>query len=193
MTSPLSLISRTALDAEPWPAYVLDAAGSIVAVNDAWDRVGGPIGAPSAVKTIGSRWLDHIRGGEVKVWHARLLVRLLDDPTPPRQRAFQQLCECNTPDERRVFMTRFEPLTTPTQRVAGIMVVTWLVEKSPQPPDEPRYRGPKGIVVQCAGCRRVRTEPGGAWELVRHYVESPPDDLSHGLCQVCLELYYPGV
>jgi len=77
------LVPRDVIEAEPWPAYVLDAAGRIVAVNGAWDRQVRRFGGPTSSEVIGTAWLDHISGEEPRAWHRELLERLL---APGRRR-----------------------------------------------------------------------------------------------------------
>jgi PAS domain-containing protein len=188
-------ISRDTLDAEPWPACVLDRSGDIVRVNDAWDRVAAETQGPLGAEVLGTRWSAYIRGEELRAWYEAVLDRVLTRGVGESHR-----CDCNTPDRFRLFSSRFEPLRKhrSTERV-GVLVLTSMLEEAPigerykiGPLDERRYLTPDGLVFQCSGCRRVRVAgpPPSVWELVPEYVAKPRQDVSHGLCRLCRELYY---
>jgi hypothetical protein len=55
-----------------------------------------------------------------------------------------------------------------------------------------RYMQAGGFVTMCAHCRRTKTidEPY-RWDWVPAFVETPPEQVSHGLCGPCLAYYYP--
>jgi hypothetical protein len=184
-----------ALDAEPWPACVLDPEGSIVCVNEAWDRIAAASKGPLAAEVVGTRWSDHIEGAELRAWYEALLERVLHGGAGESHR-----CDCNTPDRYRLFSSRFEPLRARrSAEKVGVLILTSLIEEAPigeryrlGTPDELRYLDPDGLVRQCSGCRRVRvTGPSPpVWELVPEYVATPPPDVSHGLCKLCREIHY---
>lgn len=93
--------------------------------------------------------------------------------------------ECPTPTHRR----RFGLIAYPGLEGAVLFVHACLVEE-PAPALsgalESDYRGPDGLVVQCAECRRVR-RPGasGSWDFVSLFVERPVPRVTHGLCEPC--------
>ena len=60
-------------------------------------------------------------------------------------------------------------------------------------PVEARYRDEHGIMVMCSNCRRTRrsgVEPE-TWDWISEYVAHQPPMVSHSLCDLCLEYYYP--
>lgn len=188
-------VSPEALEAEPWPAYALDRKGQIVRVNGAWDRVARAANGPMAAAVIGTRWLDHITGDELRTWYAALLERVLGSGAGESHR-----CDCNTPARYRLFSSRFEPLRPPrSPEIVGVLVLASRLEEAPigeryriGRPDLIRFQTMDGLVVQCSGCRRVRVAGGRpfVWEFVPEYVEAPRSDVSHGICRLCREIYY---
>ena len=192
------LVSRDVIEAEPWPAYVLDAAGRIVAVNGAWDREARTAGGPTSREVIGTAWLDHIAGDEPRAWHRELLERLLAPRR--RRRAFVHVCACNTPDLFRLFAARFEPIAPADEpEVEGVLVLTHQIEVAPvgerysvAPFEERRFRQPDGVLIQCSGCRRMRAAGSSPdlWVFVPEVVAHPREDISHGICGTCREVYY---
>jgi hypothetical protein len=192
------LVPRDVIEAELWPAYVLDAAGRIIDVNSAWDREARRAGGPLASAVIGTMWLDHIAGEDVRVWHRELLDRLR---APDRRgRGIAHICACNTPERFRLFTTRFQPLVRAGEgELAGVLVLTRLIEEAPvgeryivEPFDERWLLEPDGVMVQCGGCRRVRVANSSpsVWVFVPELVARPRGNVSHGLCELCREVYY---
>ena len=103
--------------------------------------------------------------------------------------------ECHAPDRFRRFRMRLFPLETP----AAVLVENTLVLERSLEPVEPgagpdaidRYRTSAGLIRQCAHCRRVQ-EPGtGEWHWVAALIARPAPGVSHGLCPICLERFYP--
>jgi hypothetical protein len=186
------------LAAEKSSACLLDAQGTFLFVNEAWDRhalANG--GAPSCLgaSLIGTRWLEHVRGGEVREGLADLLSRVLREPGP-RPRALLQMGECNTPTTAALLSTRLEPVLHDGEAVA-VRILHTVVRERPiaevydvvhRPLDS--YRAEDGQVAQCSCCRRVRdpAEPE-RWDLVPALLSEPPAEASQVLCGYCAELH----
>lgn len=103
--------------------------------------------------------------------------------------------ECSSPETRRVFHMRIHPCPS------GVLVITHsLVRESPHvarayEPFETLYRDARGMIVQCANCRRIRraapaTDSTATWDWVPSYVAQIPQRTSHGLCLACFDFYY---
>jgi hypothetical protein len=54
------------------------------------------------------------------------------------------------------------------------------------------YRQDSGLIVMCGHCRRTRRAVGDPdiWDWVADYVAKQPSQVSHGLCDACLEYHY---
>jgi hypothetical protein len=60
------------------------------------------------------------------------------------------------------------------------------------PPLDANYRDSNGLITMCCHCRRVcQVTARSAWDWVPAFVQSPPANVSHGICTPCLNLYYP--
>jgi hypothetical protein len=190
------LVPRDVIEAEPWPAYVLDAEGRIVEINGAWDREVPRAGGPLASAVIGTAWIDHIAGEEPRAWHRQILERLRAPER--RSRGIVHVCACNTPELFRLFATRFQPISRGGD-FAGVLVTTRLLEEAPigeryvvAPFDERRFLEPDGRMVQCGGCRRMRVAGSSpsVWVFVPELIARPRENTSHGICELCREVYY---
>lgn len=187
-------IPSGALESEPSSAYVLDREGRIIQVNSAWDRLAGEAGGPTSSEVLRTRWIDHIRGEEPRAFYADLLARLMRGGAGERH-----CCACNTPSRYRVFSDRFDPIRGPDWTAIAVVVVTSEIENHlveeryvVAPPDLARHLQPSGVLLECSGCRRVHvagTTPR-VWEFVPEYVKERPAEVSHGICELCREIYY---
>ena len=186
------------LAAEKGPACLLDSQGTFLFVNEAWDRHAEQNGgAPSCLgaSIIGTRWLDHVRGDEVREGLADLLARVLRDPGP-RPRPLLQMGECNTPTTAQLLSTQLEPVLHDGEAVA-VRILHTVVRERPisevydvvhRPSDS--YLAEDGRVAQCSCCRRVRdpAEPE-RWDLVPALLQQPPAEARQVLCGYCAELH----
>jgi hypothetical protein len=186
------------LAAEKSSACLLDAQGTFLFVNEAWDRhalANG--GAPSCLgaSLIGTRWLEHVRGDEVREGLADLLSRVLRKQGP-RPRALLQMGECNTPTTSQLLSTRLEPVLHDGEAVA-VRILHTVVRERPiaevydvvhRPLDS--YRAEGGLVAQCSCCRRVHdpAEPE-RWDLVPALLSEPLAEARQVLCGYCAELH----
>jgi hypothetical protein len=195
-----TLIPRSTLANQAWPAYVLDAAGKIFHVNAAWDREACNSAGLLGRQVIGTAWLDHIAGDEVRAWHRELLDRLLHPPDGASRGRMNHVCACNTAERFRIFSTHFDRLMLPGEDgVAGVLVTSSLLGEAPIDArylvasfDERRLRQPDGTMLQCSGCRRMSVAGSSprVWEFVPKLVWHPRPDISHGICALCREVYY---
>jgi hypothetical protein len=173
---------------------LLDAGGSFLFVNAAWQREAAAASGDDAA-LIGTRWLDGLRGEEVRRAHADLLARAL---APPHPGGLTLVAEANTATRAALVSTRLDPVLHAGEPLA-VRVVRTVVRDRPvdevydvidRPPGA--YRGPDGAVAQCPCCRRVR-DPGEPerWDLVPALLELPV--AAHDeLCELCRSLHYPG-
>jgi len=186
-----------ALAAERHPACLLDTQAAFLFVNEAWDRraiEGGQDPSTLGGALIGTSWLDHIHGDEVRQLHASLLERALR-ARGPRPRPIIQVGESNTPTTAALLSTRLEPVLQGGEALA-VSIVHSTVRERPiaevydlvdRPPEA--YEDARGEIVQCSCCRRVRdpAEPD-RWDLVPAMLAEPVR-ATHALCELCGELH----
>jgi hypothetical protein len=195
----VSLAIRS-LAAAPGPACLLDPSGSILFVNETWDRhafANG--GAPGCLGSslIATQWLDHIRGEEVRRGYAQLLDRALHLRAQRPQRV-TQFGESNTATRAALVATHFEPVLAHGGDVIAVAIAHEVVREraieevydvSARPAES--YCDGEGRVTQCSCCRRARdpAEPS-RWDLVPALIAAPPRAATvHVLCELCAELH----
>jgi hypothetical protein len=188
--------------AERSPACLLDPRGSFLFVNEAWDQhalANGGAQVCVGSSLIGTFWLDHIRGEQVRRFHAELLGRTLR-PRGSRPRPLIQVGESNTPTTAALVSTRFAPVFSQAGDPIALSVVHTIVRERPigevyevveHPPDV--YRDAAGQITQCSCCRRVRLwAEAERWDFVPELLARPRAVL-FALCELCGELHYNGV
>ena len=101
--------------------------------------------------------------------------------------------DCSSPEVFRLMHQTVYPLK---QELGFLVVNSLLVEKPIE--DSPGtlilddYIDNNGIIHQCAKCRKVQNlQSESRWDMITFLIASPPPNISHGLCPVCLDYYYP--
>lgn len=183
-------VSRDALQAEPAVCFVLDEKLRVIYCNPAWDRFAIANGAPylCAEQTLGTPVLNST-SGELFDYYRLLYNEALADGKP-RDHDFH----CSSPDaERLMRMHVYRLRNVPVLLVSCSLRVE---QPHPAPSSEPiqgPYRNHHGLIVMCGNCRRTRraaTEPE-VWDWVSDFVRHQPARVSHGVCNLCFEYYYP--
>lgn len=91
-------------------------------------------------------------------------------------------------------------VTYPEPDGSGLVVVNSLIvahphdaaDRKPHAPDLGLYVDDFGVLKMCSHCRRVsRVRDPARWDWVPTFVQTPPKRVSHGLCGVCVHLFYP--
>jgi hypothetical protein len=103
--------------------------------------------------------------------------------------------ECSSPENFRLFHMRVLPIGGPYLCVENSL----RVERPHEAATEPslplsRYVDENGLTVMCCHCRRTRQARniGNAkWHWIPDFLKSPPKNVSHGLCELCLHFFYP--
>jgi hypothetical protein len=192
-----------ALAAEAHPACLLDCQNIFLFVNQPWDRFaeengGAPTGLGAAL--IGTPWGDHLAGDDIRRYHGGLLARAIKSDGA-RAHQVVQVSESNSPTEARLIATRFDPvIARDWGEPMGIVVVHAVVRVRPIDEvyqvvsgEERLYRDDEERVVQCSCCRRTRQPASGCWDFVPSLVQTPPHGARWEICDLCLELHYPGM
>jgi hypothetical protein len=172
--------------------YVLDRDLRIVYCNEAWDRFATENGGRSLLRPrpLGLCVIDVIPP-QLKRFFEKAYREALSTGL-----VWQHCYECSSPAVYRKYEMKVHP-----DREAGHLVVVnslaveWLhsaTERETYGPDEEIYTDWDGIVTVCCECRRTRRSGREAsiWDWVPGYVEQPPGRISHGICDVCLQMSY---
>lgn len=170
--------------------YAVDRAGVIRSVSEGYQRACEAAG----IAGFSARW-----GVGASLWQAipaALAVaneRVMAAAFAGRVQEYEY--DCHTPDAFRAFRARVIP-------VDGHPWVYWdnaLIVTRELPGQDisraealARYENAQGLVVACSNCRKVQNPRAThRWDWVRALIAMPAPGTSHGLCPVCLELYYP--
>ncbi len=100
---------RATLDAFPAHVAVLDASGTILAVNDAWERFGAAHGADMARTAVGANYLEVCRAAGVTACE---IVDCLEALLRGEQRSFRQEYACHDAQQQRWFVLHATRLAT---------------------------------------------------------------------------------
>lgn len=185
------------LDRNPASIFGLWGDGTIAYVNPAWREFGRENGGYPRLESawgLGAGYLDAI-AEPLRPFYAGLLERAADESA--RLHPVTHQYECSS---ARLFR-KYSMQVFVLEGRAGFVIVNSLVFDAPHDPavrpshvaDPTRYRDARGLVVQCAHCRRVRRAADLVrWDWVPAWVEQCPDRTSHGVCGLCLEYYYSG-
>jgi hypothetical protein len=103
--------------------------------------------------------------------------------------AWTHLYECSSPSIIRSLRMRVAPLLDGSHLVVSNAVIGQRPAIDHGPGRS--YVNARGMIIQCAHCRRCRRSDEEAWDFVSHHVEHPSAATSHGLCPPCLEQHYP--
>lgn len=177
-----------ALERETQSAYLLSLGLSIIAVNDGWRRFARANGAPALAQGAEGQPLLEVVAEPLRSFYERSFARVRQEGKP-----WYHEYECSSPSVYRRLAMRVD-LTAPGD--AFVVVHSSLVEvpMAREAAPEARlddYVNSRGVVIQCANCRRVRRRaPEELWDWLPWLVTTRPSNLSHGLCRTCATLYY---
>jgi hypothetical protein len=194
----LSAAFREALDREPGIVAVLDQDGTIGYLNWAWDETARRDLLPASCLSgavLGQRYLDYCVG-ELKPHLARAFEQSAQ--AEARNRSVFMHGECNTPTYYRKLTTRISALwTRGLTASSGYIVQNDVINAGQLGGRYPlvehpleAWRDADGIIVQCACCRRVRSQKTALWEMSVALLVQSAERTSHGLCELCIESYY---
>lgn len=189
----LASFDLAALEQQPDTIYGLDAGLRLAYFNPAWFAFAAANGGEPAVTRewgVGRCVLEACPPA-IRDFYAQALSAAL-----AQGNRWDHDYECSSPDMLR----RMRMSVYPLGDRAGLLVVHALVIETPRDGgdatgfrlDPAAYADANGIVHQCAHCRKVRRVSGPQhWDWVPAFVANPGPMVSHDLCNVCLDFYYP--
>ena len=185
-----------ALDRHPDTVFGLWPDARLAYFNEPWSAFAAANGGQPSVECawgLGARYLDAI-AEPLRPFYADLLARTPDPGTALHPVSHEYECSSAT-----VFR-KFRMQTYALADRAGFIVINSLVVEAPhdpvvRPPQAAvlgRYLDGRGVLVQCAHCRRVqRGADTVSWDWVPEWAERSPPLTSHGVCPICFDYYYP--
>jgi hypothetical protein len=199
--NPLAVRIRV-LSAENAPACLLDTEGTILFVNEAWERAAREEAGGAGCMTealVGKSWFDQISGEDPHREHQALFEQALLRRGAGPVGHVVQVSENNSPSTARLIATHFEPIVSPSREVLGMVITHRLVRERPMSDvyvvvsrPESEYRREDGKVRQCSCCRRtLRADGTEEWEFVPDLLARPAGTTEYLFCPLCRELHYP--
>ncbi len=177
------------LEQETSAAYALDENLSITYCNPAWKSF-AQANAGSCFTTAGLEGQPVLNfiSEPLKTFYEHIFRATLTTGNP-----WRQSYECSTP-------TLFRQFSMHVLKVEGLnaLVVTNYLEiecphlskRTSRATDSEVYLSDEGILSMCSNCRRVRQARGPEiWDWVPDYLEGSRDNVSHGLCPLCIHQF----
>ena len=187
-----------AFDEHDATIFGLDGDLRLAYFNEAWVRFAcensGTVDLIDPSKALGSPFLNGITP-DLRPFFRDAFCSVLDD-----QKVWDHAYECSSPTTVRFFHIEVLPLHDLATDQRGLLVVNSFTEpigpfplRTPNPQPNPKnYVSADGFLTQCSHCRRFRRiDRPEQWDWLPEYINDPPGSVSHGLCIVCLEYYYP--
>ena len=107
---------------------------------------------------------------------------------------FEFTYECSSDSVFRLFHQTAYPLLN----AEGLVISHHLAKERKHTEKEHEFNkqffNQNGLITQCQNCRKIRDpENANRWLWVPSLVKSPIPKISHGICDRCLEHYYPDI
>ncbi|MGJ5818425.1 PAS domain-containing protein [Paludibaculum fermentans] len=185
-------LRRDRLEDDPAVIFALDNDLRIVYCNAAWDRF--------ARENSGAGLERHRQLGQpVMACVPDVLKPFFEDGyrrVLTSREAWQHSYECSSPSHFR----SFRMLTYAEPDGSGLVVVNSLTvmrphdehDRVPLPPEISCYLDEAGVLKMCSHCRRVcHRADHSRWDWVPELLAAPPKRVSHGICGICRQVFYP--
>jgi hypothetical protein len=178
-----------ALDQSADVSFMLDRDLHLAYRNEAWNKFAVENDAPELASgnVIGTD-LRRVVGRDLLPFYTGAF-----DKVERERAAWECLYECSSPALFRKFRMQIQILDT-----FGYLVRNSLVIERPHDssslPEGVEYLNADSIISMCMHCRcSRRTTPPFHWDFVPAHLERGVKNISHSLCPVCLEYFYPKV
>jgi len=178
---------RGALEDSADVSFVLDSELHLVYRNPAWNKFASENNAPElATEAVIGTDLLQVIGEDLRPFYTAAFEKVRE-----QRLVWECLYECSSPRVFRRFRMQVQLLAP-----SGYLVRNSLLVERPHAPSEPaegaEYVGSNGFIKVCMHCRCSRSAtPPFHWDFVPEHLERGLANISHSLCPVCLEYFYP--
>lgn len=169
-------------------------------VNSSWFSFAQRNDAPDDLldpeQVLGLQTVDEI-AGPLRIFYQNLFTDVLARGEPHCHEY-----ECSSPDTIRHYHMDILPLPATDSSPQGLLLINSsfipddpVIDGNPvESPQLDDFLAEGHLLICCSNCRRFqrRDEPR-RWDWVPSFLRSPPVLISHGLCEVCLDYYYPAL
>jgi len=187
-------LSIQGLQADRSVICIVDADSRIVFCNWAWDRFAFQNGglALSHLFILGTSVLD-VTPAPLRPFYENAYITARKSGV-----AWDHDFECSSSDKFRLFHMRVLPIGGPYLCIENSLRVERRHESETAEADllVARYVDENGLTVMCCHCRRTRQARNigsPKWHWIPGFLDSPPRNVSHGLCDICLRFFYPEI
>lgn len=179
------------LEGSPDPSFALDASMCLAYVNPAYLTFGCSNGGLHSVDTfegIGT-FIGDFMSEPLRQFYLDAYKMVMGN-----RKTWNHDYDCSSESLYRRFRQSAYPLPR-----KGMVVINHLIEErahsaTSDQPIKAVYLNNKGLIAQCSHCRKVRRYQGGMrWDWVSEWVASPPEEVTHSLCEPCTDYYYKGL
>lgn len=193
-----AVLASAHFEGHPESIFAIDQDGYLIYVNAAWHRFASSNGGQPAIAdrwSLGANYFAAIPP-PLNTFYRNLIRQApaYGEGTAPLSHCY----ECSAAMVFREYNMLIYAL--PDQR-GHLIVNSRVVERPHDPlthaarqPDLASYLDPHGLMHQCAHCRRMEHQlDQSRWDWIPEWVEAPQPNISHGICPVCVEYYFPEV
>jgi hypothetical protein len=167
--------------------FALDPDLRLIYCNPAWDEFAVGNDAPElASNAVIGTCLREVVGQELAPFYSAAFQKVEREHA-----AWECTYECSSPEVFRKFRMQIQPLAP-----SGYLVRNNLTVEHPHvpsaPAEETEYLDSKSLIILCMHCRSSqRANLPSHWDFVPAHLERRLTNVSHSLCPVCLEYFYP--
>jgi len=178
---------RSVLDNSADVSFVLDPDLRLQYRNPAWNKFASENDAPElASEAVIGTDLRRVIGHDLLPFYCAAFEKVQRE-----QVVWDCLYECSSPQVFRKFRMQIQILAP-----SGYLVRNNLVVEHPHPPSAPveraEYVNADSFIKVCMHCRcSRRVDAPSQWDFVPAHLERGLLHVSHSLCPVCLECFYP--
>ncbi len=178
-----------ALEQSSMVSYIVDGDYQINYCNPAWDRFALENDAPELIRTsVLGLDLRSVLGKDLRSFYTQAL-----EGVEKSGRVWDWLYECSTPEVFRKFHMRVHSISSPKKwfLFTNALVIEHRHTASATGSLN-NYLNSNSDITMCSHCRRSRRgEDSMQWDFVPAHLERGVFNVTHSLCPVCLEYFYP--
>ena len=170
------------------PAFAVDASMRLAYVNRSYIAFGcanGGLGEQDSFSGIGT-YIGDVMNDPLRQFYLMAYGTLIET-----DKTWNHEYDCSSPTLYRRYLQSTFPLAG-----KGLVVINRLLKEQShtvesEPPIKDYYLNENQLIPQCSHCHKVRRHGADVkWDWVTEWVASPPQEVTHSLCEPCADYYY---